>query len=599
MLAGAAAWADSPTRQRPEDRLLVFTSSSSGAVEAPAGAPTTAVPVGSLSKPFVARAWARAHPGEPPPPLRCLPSSHCWVASGHGSVGLARALAVSCNTYFRALAQDIPPDVLAASLREAGLRAPDPITPDQAIGLSADSGAVAAEPAAILRAYASLLTNGWGPGDVVRHQVISGLRDCGRSGTASGLRQPGLLAKTGTVPSLDGRPLTTSGWAIAFDESGRGFLALLTPGTGRQAARALGARLRAAGGGSPALSLDRRPSDDSGRRRATTEPARGAPDAVTVSLFSALETRQVRARNTGSVPLAGSRQGFVGAGAEVELVAGDRLASGDWELRLPAHGLRRSLRGAVRVDAGPQGRLRVRAVLSPAEYVSGVIAAELPAGPHPLRLALGAAALRFLAEGPRHGDADVCDLTHCAYFVGRGPRVEWRHAGRRAIQVTEPTAPEESPSPGADEWPRMLALSRQPGPARWTSHCGGEPLSPHAVWGGGDLRVFACERHGPTDRRPWSRRWSQSEVLRAFGGPVDALEVTEERGQWRLAVTAGGARRLLSWDDAHARLAGVLGWGALPSPADHVGREGPGWRADGRGLGHRVGLCLGPPAASP
>jgi hypothetical protein len=82
-------------------------------------------------------------------------------------------------------------------------------------------------------------------------------------------------------------------------------------------------------------------------------------------------------------------------------------------------------------------------------------------------------------------------------------------------------------------------------------------------------------------------------VERAFGSRVNALRVGESAGRWELvAQTANGALRL-SWDEAHARLASVLGWGALPSPADRVERDGAGFRAEGRGLGHRVGLCLG------
>jgi hypothetical protein len=68
---------------------------------------------------------------------------------------------------------------------------------------------------------------------------------------------------------------------------------------------------------------------------------------------------------------------------------------------------------------------------------------------------------------------------------------------------------------------------------------------------------------------------------------------------WRLAVTTDAARLALSWDEAHARLAAVLGWDALPSPADRVSRDGGGFRAFGRGLGHRVGLCIGAASAGP
>src|SRR5258706_527873 len=147
-------------------------------------------PVGSLLKPFVAKAWARAHPGETPPVVGCDRTSGCWRPSGHGSVGLVRALAVSCNTYFRKLAAETPPAVLEATLRAEGF-------------------------------------------------VPSGLRDSAAGGTASGLGRGGFWAKTGPVPALDGRPLGTSGWVVAVDDSGWAVLGLLENGPGHQAAEAL------------------------------------------------------------------------------------------------------------------------------------------------------------------------------------------------------------------------------------------------------------------------------------------------------------------------------------------------------------------------
>jgi hypothetical protein len=295
--------------------------------------------------------------------------------------------------------------------------------------------------------------------------------------------------------------------------------------------------------------------------------------------------------NLGPSPIAASR-GFVGPGASVALRPGDRLADGDWELSLPAVGLQRVLRGRIRADAAPREVLRIQAEIEPIEYVAGVIAAELGEREDPRRVPLGAAVLRFLAAGPRHGDADVCDLTHCAWFLGRGPHPSWPSPARAVIL--------ERPGQGIGDlpievatWRRMVETARERGPDRWTSHCGGAPLSMHRVWGGGDTTVFRCERHGPTDSAPWVRHWGTRDVERAFGGPVDDLRLVDEDGRWSLERTGEGATFRLSFDEAHARLASVLGWGALPSPADRVTRETDGFRVEGRGLGHRVGLCLG------
>ena len=95
----------------------------------------------------------------------------------------------------------------------------------------------------------------------------------------------------------------------------------------------------------------------------------------------------------------------------------------------------------------------------------------------------------------------------------------------------------------------------------------------------------------------WTRHWPRGEVARAFGADLEDLGVGTRSGRWRLEVTTTSGTTTLGWDEAHRRLAGVLGWDALPSPADRVVAEGDGFRAEGRGLGHRVGLCLGSLAA--
>ena len=579
-LAVFAAAALAPSS--PADDLVVWELAPSGRVDGPRGAPRGPLPVGSLAKPFVARAWAIAHPGRATPVVRCAGGSACWFPAGHGALGLPGAVAVSCNAYFRALAADTPAEVLAETLRQSGLRPPEPLTPDGAIGLPTTGGSLAADPADLLRTFTALVREPWDRGEAVRREVLAGMRDSARRGTAKGLAGRGFHAKTGTVPVLDGRALATSGWAVAVDPGGRAFLALLPDGTGRLAARAL------------ARFLDGGPSAP---QRGTADPA---PDgAVRVALFGALSPRRVLARNLGDAPVAGPRGSFVGPAGSVDLRPGDRLGEGDWELQVPAFGLRRRLRGSVRADAGPRDTLRLRADVAPAEYVAGVLAAELPPGPDERRVPLGATVLRFLAEGPRHGEADVCDLTHCAWFVGRGPRVAWPTPGR-PVHFERPGEDRAAAPIGEDEWARMQALAREDGPDRWTSHCGGAPLAAAKLWGGGDRRVFACARHATTDRASWSRSWGTAEVDRAFGGRVASLRVEDVGDEpWRLVVATDAARLSLSYDEAHARLAAVLGWDALPSPADRVGRAGRGFRAEGRGLGHRVGLCLGAAPAGP
>ena len=527
------------------------------------------VAVGSLQKPFVARAWSRSHPGQQPPRFRCEGGSTCWLPSGHGTSGMTRALSLSCNAYFRRLAREVPADVLEATFLDNAFLVVGPLSPDGAFGLPTPGASVSIRPSALLNAYVRLLRTPWAEGEGVRQAVLAGLRDAAWSGTASGLARRGLWAKTGTTPALDGRPLTTSGWVVAGDDSGWACLALLPHGTGREAAVALDASLAVL-----------RPSSTASRAPPTA--TRESP-VVRVGLFETLRPRRVVARNVGPSP-AGSSRGWVGPGRALSLLPGDRLEAGLWELAMPETGLTRRVRGALRCRE-EQGRLRLVAELSPIEYVSGVLLAELPEAGSDLRVALGAAVLRFLSAGPRHAHADVCDTTHCAWFVGRGPRVGWPRPRRFVLLAARSGDAREVLDPAT--WTRIVSSSGQGGPNLWTRHCGGHPLSAHFVWGNGDQRVFPCARHGTTSP-PWTRLLRRDDLHRALGAGSEELSLVEEQGVWGLRAGS----RVLRYDEAHRLLADVLGWDALPSPASRLRPVADGYEVEGVGSGHRVGLCL-------
>jgi len=525
--------------------------------------------VGSLQKPFVARAWAQAHPGDPSPRFTCSAGSGCWFKAGHGELGLARALTLSCNTYFLALARDTPLPGLAATLAAEGF-APAPAQAEDAIGLA---GTLSIRPSALLAAYRRLVLEPWPSGEALRGEVLAGLREAALTGTAAGLGHRGFWAKTGTVP--DGGPLATCGLTVAVDDGGWAVLARLRPGTGREAAAAL------------AAPLDRwRPwaARRGGPRRET--PGDGAPPGVRVRLFSLLGPRRFEVRNLGQAPVA-MGPGWLGPGARQELRPGQRVGPGLLELSAP--GLTRCLQGEVVLSEG-----LVVATVAPRDYVAGVLAGELPQGGD-LRVPLGAAVLRFLAAGPRHSGGhagnhpgvDVCDSTHCAYFIGRGPRLDW----------TNPRRGEPLPGSGFElsdaDWRSIQEAAQSPGPERWTAHCGGRPRSPRSVWGDGPDRAPPCPRH-PEPTAPWTRSWTSAQAARAFGGTVARLEVGEEDGVWVLRATVAERVLRMKYDEAHRRIAAVLGWDALPSPAAQVEAGPDGFRLQGFGQGHQVGLCLAP-----
>jgi hypothetical protein len=541
----------------------------SGRFLADAGAPSGPLPVGSLVKPFLASAWARSHPGSPAPRAICDGRSGCWKPSGHGELGLARALALSCNTYFKKTAAETPADALVTTLRGEGFAVGDGVSPAAVLGLGGEDAPVI-DPQALLRAYERLVTRPWAAAEeAVRREIVAGLREGARLGTARGTGA--LMGKTGTVPSLQGRAQHTSGWVLATFASGSLRLALLRDGTGREAAAALGAR---------------------GDSRTTGGIARAADgDArVRVRILDALRPREVTARSVGA-PVATSR-GFLGPGRSISLRPGDRLEDGLWELRVPGMPFSRRFRGRVWVDAAPEDRLRLVAEVTPDEYVAGVLLAELPDGDPARRTELGAAILRFLAAGPRHEAADVCDRTHCAWFVGRGPRVLWP-TPVMPVLLREPATDRalEAPPFDAAIWARIRDAARERGPHLWSSHCGGAPLSAHFVWGNGDRRAWPCARHtAPT--ATWSRDWRAASLARAFGGRVRSIDVDARDGVWSLRVRTERGEERVGFDEAHRRLAATIGGDALPSPAARVSHVTDGFRAEGSGHGHRVGFCL-------
>ncbi len=537
-------------------------------VLAEAEAPRAPLRVGSLQKPFVLQAWAAAHPAQSPPASFCSGGASCWLLRGHGDVDVSRATAHSCNAYFRALAQATPADLVARALRDAGFVVDGPLSADAAIGLAHDGEPAAViRPADLLRSYDRLIQEPWRVGEALRQEMLAGLRLATVEGTASGLSGLGVYAKTGTASAVDGRPLHTSGFAIILDGAGSARLGLLARGTGREAARALAAAAQPRASGTSAAS-----------------------DRVRVALFSLLLPHRVVARNVSGVPLS-ARGGFVGPGGELPLLPGEQLAEGLWELRIDERRLSRRVKAAVEVAGQEDGRLRLIAEMDPMEYVAGVAAAELSSHERPRLRTLGAAVLRFLAGGPRHAFGDVCDSTHCAFFIGRGPRVAWSAPGRaRVVHLRDGRG--DAPLLDADLRAAIRAESKQPGPAFWTSHCGGRPLSARFLWGAGDAGTTLCPRHDVSSVRGWTRTWSIADAEAAFGPELRDLRVVSDDGVWKLrARTAAGDKDWL-YDDAHRRLARVLGWGALPSPADAVNREADSFQVRGRGLGHRVGLCL-------
>jgi hypothetical protein len=393
--------------------------------------PQGSLPVGSLQKPFIARAWAQSHGAGEPPTYLCSSASKCWRPAGHGRMDLRSAVRESCNTYFRELARETDGGALAATFRDAGFEWSGDMTAAEAIGLPGPSR-VRIAPERLLDAYQDLGRTPWPSREDVRQQLLAGLRDAAQDGTAQGLNAWGLLAKTGTVPALDGAPLKTTGFALAMDDSGFAFLGMLDRGTGREAATRAASEIAKLRPGLVARETNARSAPSATRPHSNR--ARGVLDPVSVDMLGELRLSRISIRNAGASPVNSSR-GYVGPGAEVEASPGDRFDTGLWRITSKRPAFERSVEASLIVTGRDEQR-RIVASMTVREYADGVIKAELgPATPE-LRAPLAEAALRFLARGPRHAAADVCDSTHCAWFVGRGPVPRWLRPDRAVHDAT-------------------------------------------------------------------------------------------------------------------------------------------------------------------
>ncbi len=206
--------------------------------------PSEPVPPGSLLKPFLALA-ALGSAAHEPPRIDC-DGSTCWLPQGHGVVGLRRAIAESCNTYFRGLALRVTTAEVAATVERFGLPPPPPETPPDGLwGLSPEWRV---SPLRLAAAFGELARRRAEPAVAL---VLGGLRDAADQGTAAGVGRAlplDAFAKTGTSGCIHTPRAEADGYAVAVypAEKPRYTIVVQVHGrTGRRAAEAAGAALRA------------------------------------------------------------------------------------------------------------------------------------------------------------------------------------------------------------------------------------------------------------------------------------------------------------------------------------------------------------------
>lgn len=193
--------------------------------------PDAARPVapGSLVKMFTALAYGETH-GNRFPELACGKDSGCWLPRGHGKIGIVEAMAHSCNVYFRALAESVSVEDVAAAARRYGVEPPPARAPAEAlVGIGT---AWKITPVSLARAYCRLASDP-AAADLVRGLALSAISG---TGSAAGFG----LVKTGTAPCVHRPRAPGDGFAIIMYPAAAPKYVLLVRVHGTTGARAAG-----------------------------------------------------------------------------------------------------------------------------------------------------------------------------------------------------------------------------------------------------------------------------------------------------------------------------------------------------------------------
>jgi len=188
--------------------------------------PAKPIPLGSLVKPFTALAYGETHENQFPSHICRGEASGCWQVHPHGKLNLVSAISVSCNSYFRALAENLTGEQLIPIAKRFGLDPPEPTLSGPPLMGLGDRWPIA--PVKMARAYLELFHRRDQP--VVR-EILAGMAQSARSGTGKGvdkaLNHPDALVKTGTAPCTHAHPAPGDGFVIAMVPANKPELLLL------------------------------------------------------------------------------------------------------------------------------------------------------------------------------------------------------------------------------------------------------------------------------------------------------------------------------------------------------------------------------------
>lgn len=174
-----------------------------------------AIPMGSLVKPFTALAYAQAHDFRYPT-YECKGKSNgCWQPRPHGRLDITAAVSVSCNAYFRRLAEGVTPAQLRPVALAFGLEFPDADSTSATLFGLGDQWRIS--PLHMAQAYLELDRRKNQPGV---SPILEGMRQSARHGTGaavdSQLKRAKALVKTGTAPCTHSPWAPADGFALAL-----------------------------------------------------------------------------------------------------------------------------------------------------------------------------------------------------------------------------------------------------------------------------------------------------------------------------------------------------------------------------------------------
>jgi len=236
--------------------------------------------------------------------------------------------------------------------------------------------------------------------------------------------------------------------------------------------------------------------------------------------------------------------------------------------------------GVARADGG------YTVVTVPLEaYVARVLTGEaLPDSPPAAFEALAIAVRTYtLANRGRHAveGFDLCDQTHCQVM-------------RAATAATERAA---SATTGL-----VLLDGGKPASIYYSASCGGRTEIPSEVWPGHEDPPFLPSKDddGCGGAPIWTTQLAERDLLRALhaggfrGDRLRGLRILSRNASGRVAKLRleGLEPDEISGPDLRAVVGRTLGWQHIKSTSFELKREADGYRLNGHGSGHGVGMCV-------